>query len=148
MKVILVEDVKSMGNAGDIIKVSDGYARNFLFPKGLALEADDKNVKALNEDKKLASRKIAKRKRLAEDQVSALQGVKCILSRRVGDQGKLFGSVNSKDVEESLNTRGFKIDRKNILLSEPIKALGDFTVRIKVDQGVFANLAVTIIAEG
>lgn len=147
MKVILLENVKSMGKAGEIIKVSDGHARNFLFPKGLALEADDKNVKTLNEGKKLKSRKVERKIKLAEDLANSLKEAKCILTRRVGEQGKLFGSINSKDIEASLNAQGFQIDRKNIILSEPIKALGDFLVKVKLEQGVLAEITVKVVSE-
>ncbi len=147
MKVILNESIKSLGAAGEIIKVTDGYARNFLFPKGLAVEATDLNLKALEEGRKLTSQKIARRKKGAQDIAASLKEVKCILRRRVGDQGRIFGSVNSKDIEESLKAQGLPVDRKSILLPEPIRALGDFTVKIKIDLGVVAEIMIRVIPE-
>lgn len=147
MKVILHENIKSLGAAGEVIKVTDGYARNFLFPKGLAVEATDQNLKAVEEGRKLTSQKIARRRKGAQDIAASLKEAKCILGRRVGDQGRIFGSVNSKDIEESLKAQGLQIDRKNIILTEPIKALGDFTVKIKIDQGIFAEITVKVIPE-
>lgn len=147
MRVILSSNIKSLGAAGEIVKVSEGYARNFLFPKGLALEATEQNLKALDEDRKISSDKIARRKKSAQAIADTLKGMTCVLVRRVGDQGRIFGSVNSKDIEQALADQGLEIDRRNILLSEPIKSLGDFTVKIKIDQGIFAEIKVSLVPE-
>ncbi len=144
MQVILVKDVKNIGKTGEIIRVSDGYARNFLFPNHLALEANEKNLKTLAEGKKQASLRTEKVKKKARDLASQLGEVRLVIKRKIGDQGKIFGSVNARDIEEALSTRGFEIDRKNILLEEPLRSLGEYQVKIKLSSGVTAEIQVTV----
>ena len=147
MKIILKENVESLGKAGDVLKVADGYARNFLIPKGLALEASTKNVNVLEHEKKRILQKVIKDKKKAETLAEQIAGMTCTITRRIGEQDKLFGSVGVKDIEKSLSEQGFEVEKKNILLPEPIKALGEFPVKIKLPGGVTAELKVVIAPE-
>lgn len=147
MKVILKQNVPSLGKAGDLVKVNDGYARNLLIPKGLAIEADDKNIKAFEFEKKNILQKAQKEKAGAQDLAARLGQVTLTLSRKVGDQHKIFGSVTSKDIETALKEKGFDIDRKMIVHDEQIKSLGEFKVKIKLGTGIDTELKVNVIGE-
>jgi len=147
MKVILKQNVPSLGRAGDLVKVNDGYARNLLIPKGLALEADDKNIKAFELAKKNVLQKAQKEKAGAQDLASRLSQVTLTIPRKVGDQHKIFGSVTSKDIESALGEKGFDIDRKMIVHDEQIKHLGEFKVRIKLHSGIETEIKVNVIGE-
>jgi large subunit ribosomal protein L9 len=147
MKVILKEDFESLGKAGDAVKVADGYARNYLIPKGLAVEASSKNVKALDQEKHLVLQKLEKQKKNAESMAAKAAGVVCTIKRRIGEQEKLFGSVHPKDIEAVLRENEIDIDRKWIILEEPIKALGEYPVKIKFPGGVVAEIKVSVVAE-
>jgi large subunit ribosomal protein L9 len=147
MKVILKENVASLGKLGDTVKVSDGYARNYLIPKGLAVEADEKTLKVFAEQKKQILKQAEKIRKSAEATAAELQGLTLTIARRVGEQDKLFGSVNSKDIESALKDRGLAIERKAILLDEPIKAVGEFPVQIKLPAGVTAEITICVVAE-
>ena len=146
MKVILKQYVESLGKAGDMVKVADGYGRNFLIPKGLATEANTRNLKIFEHEKQRILHQAEKIHNQAEETASKLGGVTCTIARRVGEQEKLYGSVGVKDIEEALVARGIEIDRRSILLEEPIKALGEFPVRIKLSAGVTAEIKVSILA--
>ncbi len=145
MRVILKTDVESLGKVGDLIKVSDGYARNFLIPKGLAAEASSKNVKSLEHDKKMISQKAEREKKQAEEVLARYAGLTITIGRRTGEQGKLFGSVTTKDIEKSLNDQGFEVNRKNIVLSEAVKGIGDYPVQIKLYPGISANIVLKVV---
>ncbi|MDP1989865.1 MAG: 50S ribosomal protein L9 [Syntrophales bacterium] len=147
MKVILKQHVETLGKAGDTVKVADGYGRNFLIPKGLAVEANTRNLKTFEHEKQRILQHAEKIHQQAEDTATKLSGVTCSIARRVGEQEKLFGSVGVKDIEEALAAQGFEIDKRNILLDEPIKALGEFSVRIKISAGVTADIKVSVVAE-
>jgi large subunit ribosomal protein L9 len=147
MKVILKQNVDSLGKAGDAVKVADGYARNYLIPKGLAVEASNWSLKALENEKTQIMKKIETEKKKAEVMIERLAGVTLSLSRRVGEQDKLFGSVTTKDIEQSLQELGFEIDRKMIILEEPIKTPGEFPVKIKLQPGVMTEIKITVIGE-
>lgn len=147
MKVILKQNVPSLGKAGDLVKVNDGYARNLLIPKGMAVEADDKNVKALELQKKQLLQKARKEKAAAEELASRLSQITLTISRKVGDQHKIFGSVTSKDMETALKEQGFDIDRKMIIHDEQIKSLGEFEVKIKLGAGVEAKIKLNVVGE-
>jgi len=147
MKVILKENFEALGNAGDILKVTDGYARNFLIPKGIAAEANMRNVKALEHDKQNIFRKAEKERKLHESLAASLSGVTCTIAMRVGEQDKLFGSVTAKDIEEALLAQNVKIDRKSLVLDEPIKAIGEFPIVVKLGAGVTAEIKVNVVAE-
>jgi large subunit ribosomal protein L9 len=147
MNVILSENVDSLGKAGDKVKVADGYARNFLIPKGLAIEATSKNIGLLEHKKNYILQKISKEKKKAEILKEQLSGVTCTIARRVGEQGKLFGSVNTKDIEHALLQQGIEIDKKNIVLEETIKSLGEYSVKCKLQTSIAVEIKVAVVAE-
>ena len=147
MKVILKENVASLGKIGDMIKVSEGYARNYLIPKGLAIEASKKNIKVMEHDKKIIDKKAAKQKQTAEELRDKLESLTCTITRKEGEQGKLFGSVTTKDIEKSLAEQGVAVDRKSINLDEPLKSIGEFSVIVKIYPGVNATLKVVVVGE-
>ncbi|MGZ6291579.1 MAG: 50S ribosomal protein L9 [Syntrophales bacterium] len=147
MKVILKQNVDSLGKAGEAVKVADGYARNYLIPKGLAVEASNWSLKALENEKKQILKKLETERKKAEVMIERLAGVALSLTRRVGEQDKLFGSVTTKDIEQSLQELGIEIDRKMIILEEPIKTPGEFLAKIKLQPGVTTEIKVTVIGE-
>jgi large subunit ribosomal protein L9 len=147
MKVILKDNVESLGERGDILNVSIGYARNYLIPRGLAVEASNKNIKALELEKGIVERKEEKLQKRAESLRDEVAKVTCIIKRKVGEQDKLFGSVTSKDIEKALEEQGIKVDRKNISIDEPIKSLGEFPVTVKLYHGVTSEVKVVVVAE-
>jgi len=147
MKVIMKEDVASLGKRGDTVKVSDGYARNYLIPKGLALEATGKNINVLEHTKKLIAQQSEKEKKKAESQVQQYSGVTVTIPCKVGEMDRLFGSVTGKDIEKALVEKGFEIEKKQIVIEDPIKSLGEHRVKIKLYPGIFADITVTVIRQ-
>lgn len=147
MKVILKQNVESLGKVGDVIKVADGYARNFLIPKGLAVEASGKNVRMLEHDREMVSRQAEKERKRAEALVQQMSQVSCTIARKVGSQEKMFGSVTAKDIAAALKECGVEIDRKDIVLDEPIKSLGDFPVKLKLYPGITAEFQLRVVEE-
>ena len=147
MKIILQSDVSNLGQTGDIVRVKPGYARNYLLPRNKALVASVRNVKKLEHEKRIANFALAKARGGAEELASKLGTVEIKLARKVGDQGKLFGSVTSLDIERALSAEGFEIDRRQITLADPVKELGAFEVAVKLHKEVTATLKVEVIAE-
>ncbi len=147
MKVILKENVDSLGKVGETVKVSDGYARNFLIPKGLAVEASSKNVKSVEDDRRRILQKAEKDRRKAQATADRLAGVTFVVRRRVGEQEKLFGSVNARDIEQCAVEMGLELERKWIVLEEPIRELGTFPLKVKLPGGVTAEVTVSVEAE-
>ena len=147
MQVILKEDVSTLGKAGEVVKVADGYGRNYLIPQGLAATVNSRNIRVIEQEKKQILLKMDREKKKAEGFASQLSAVVCTIARRVGEQDKLFGSVNTKDIEESLSAQGITVDRRNIVLDEPIKTLGEFPVKVKLNAGVSAEIKVVVVAE-
>jgi large subunit ribosomal protein L9 len=147
MKVILKENVESLGSAGDTLKVADGYARNFLIPRGLAIEASSKSMNTLEQEKSRILQRVEREKKKAELLVDKIKGLTCTITRRVGEQDKLFGSVTTKDIEKSLLDQGIEIDRKTIILEEPIKSLGEFPVKIRLQPGITAEIKIIVVGE-
>ena len=147
MKVILKEDVSNLGKIGDMVAVADGYGRNYLLPRGLAIEASTRNVKILEHQKKVIRARIQKQKSGAEVLAKQLSAVSCTVAKKAGEEDKLFGSVTTKDIEEALKTEGFSIDRKQVLLEEPIKRLGVYPVTIKIHPEVTAEVKVWVVKE-
>ena len=145
MKVILLEEMPSLGKAGDAIKVADGYGRNYLIPQKKAIEATSKNMKVWEYQKNLLKDKISKVKKEAEKLAEKIESISCTVSKQTGEEDKLFGSVTSMDIEESLRGEGIEIDRKKIILDEPIKKLGVYTIPIKLHPEVIANLKVWVV---
>ena len=147
MIVILLKDVKGTGKAGEVIKVSDGFARNMLIPKGLATEATEGNVRSLEKQKKLAEDKKADEYARAKSLAEKISGLQVKIKTKSGEGGKLFGSITSKDIAEALKEQhGIDVDKKKFLLEGPIKHGGETTVDIKIFQDVVATLKVSINA--
>ncbi|HEX8712017.1 MAG TPA: 50S ribosomal protein L9 [Terracidiphilus sp.] len=147
MEVILKEDIANLGNRGDVVKVADGYGRNYLLPRKLALQANEANKAVIEQMKASAARRAATEKAQAEQQVAKLEPVALSFTRRAGDQGHLFGSVTSADIAAELAKQGFEIDRRKIQLSEPLKSVGEFVVPIRLYREVTARIRVKVQAE-
>ena len=147
MKVILQQTMDGVGHLGDILDVSDGYARNFLLPRGKALPASDKNVKAFEHLKRVTAEKAKKEKLEVEAYAKTLSAAPVTLSVQVGKENKLFGSVTAKDIEEALAGSGHNVDRRKIQLGQPIKELGTFTVPVKLHRDVTATVSVHVVAK-
>lgn len=147
MKVILKVDVKALGKKGQIFEVSDGYARNFLFPRGLALEATSGNLNDLASKKANEERKKEKEKQDAQALATNLNGIIVEISTKTGEGGRLFGSITSKEIAEALKAKhGIELDKRKLEIKDPIKALGTFTVQVKIHPEVTAQLQVHVKA--
>jgi large subunit ribosomal protein L9 len=147
MEVILREDIDHLGHRGDVIKVADGYGRNFLLPKKLAMEATAANKSVIDQMKQSAVRRSAKEKTDAEQLVAQLDLIELTFERRVGENEHLFGSVTSSEIAHGLESKGFHIDRRKVQLEEPLKQLGEFHVPVKLHREVTAHVKVTVKAE-
>jgi large subunit ribosomal protein L9 len=146
IQVVLTEDLPSVGDSGAVVNVKPGYARNFLIPRGLAAMATKRNVKQIDHQKRVAQARAAKQRVVAQQVANKLGDVRVTLKAQVGDEGqKLYGSITNRDIEEGLAALGFKIDKRKILLSEPIKELGSRKVAIKIAAGVDAEVLVEVI---
>ncbi|MBL8143960.1 MAG: 50S ribosomal protein L9 [Acidobacteria bacterium] len=145
MEIILKEPVEHLGNRGDIVKVAPGYARNYLLPRGLALQVTAGNRRQIDHMKKVAAIKEAEERAAAEALAARLSGVVCIIARKVGETDTLYGSVTAADIAEVLAAQKIEIDKRRIQLPEPIKALGDFAVPVKVHSGVVAEVKVQVV---
>lgn len=145
MEVILQEDISTLGKAGEIVKVRDGYARNFLFPKKKAILADRSNVKQLDHHKKAIAIRQAKVVKAAHDVKAKLEGAVVLLTKDAGEEDKLFGSVTSMEIVEQLKKQGFSLDKKMVHLEEPIRALGDFQVPVRLYTDVVATVKVSVV---
>lgn len=147
MKMILRKEVESLGKYGDVVKVTPGYARNYLIPRGLAIEASEGNLKQFEAQKEAYLRKEAERKKKADGIKSGLEALTLQFARKAGDDERLFGSVTPHDIEEAVKARGFEVERKDILLKEPIKTLGLHTVAVKLHSEVSADIKIDIVKE-
>jgi len=147
MKIILREDVPELGAIGDVVDVKDGYGRNYLLPMKLALPADMKSIRQLDHQKRLVDSYKSKVKKDASALADKLTGVSCTIPMLVGEQDKLFGSVTSKDIEGALAQEGVHISRKRIVLAEPIRQLGVFTVEVRLHPEISAKLKVWVVAK-
>ena len=147
MKLILREDVYNLGKSGELVNVKEGYARNYLLPRNLAMLASSANVRQLDHEKKVIELRQQKLKGGALEQAKKLEGVKVSIKRKVGEQDKLFGSVTALDIAEALAAAGHKLDRRLIHLPEPIRAVGDFPVEIRLHREVTAKLNVSVVGE-
>ena len=145
MKVILKQDFEKLGNTGDIINVKDGYARNFLIPRQIAYEATSSNMKRFEEEKKRIASQLTKEVKKSEKMAAELEKVSCTITVAVGEEDKLFGSVTSQDIAGALEEKGIEIDKRKILLEEPIKTLGIYTVPIKLHSEVNTNVKVWVV---
>ncbi|MDX9708628.1 MAG: 50S ribosomal protein L9 [Trichloromonas sp.] len=146
MNIILTENVENLGTIGQLVKVKPGYARNFLIPGGMAMEANPRNVKELEHRKRQLERKLQKLTQGAELLKKQIEALTCFFAHRAGEDGKLFGSVTSMEIGAKLAEAGIEIDRKKIVLNEPIKALGDYQVPVKLPAGVVASIKVIVTA--
>ena len=147
MKIILREDVDHVGKMGELVTVAAGYARNFLLPRDMAALATEKNVRALEHQKRLIEAKRKKERAAADELVKRLAGIPITITMQAGEEDKLFGSVTSKDIADALAAADFVIDKRKIVLEEPIKRLGDYTVTVKLHADITADFKVSVIAE-
>ena len=146
MQVILREDVNHLGEVGDLVTVKAGYARNFLLPRGLAVQANDRQVRRVEHEKRIIEARVAKARKGAEDEASKLNEVVITVEKSAGENGKLFGSVTAMEIEALLRDNGFKIDRRRIQLDENIKSLGEYDLGIKLHRDVIATIKVLVVA--
>ena len=147
MQVILLEDIPSLGKVGDKVKVSDGYGRNYLIPQKKAILATEKSLKAIEHQKRQVQQQLDKGKKDAEKEAQQIGQLSCTFAKPVGESGKLFGSVTSMEIEGFLKENGIEVDRKKILLEEPIKSVGMYNVPIKLNPEVTAHLKVWVVQE-
>ncbi|OGW33173.1 MAG: 50S ribosomal protein L9 [Nitrospirae bacterium GWC2_56_14] len=147
MQVILREDIDKLGKIGDLVKVADGYARNFLVPGKKAIEATPKNLNAMNHAKKMVSDRLRKLKKEAAADADRIKSLSVTIKAKVGEEGKLFGSVTSMDIVEAMKAQGVVIDKRKLVLDEPIKRLGDFMITVKLHSDVTADFKVSVIGE-
>ena len=147
MQVILRDRLENLGGAGDVVNVKPGYARNYLIPQGLAFEATDANVKRIESEKAQTAKRANDELQAARQRAAAFEGVSVTFTARAGEEGKLFGSITSADIAEKLGEQGVQVDRKQIQLDEPIKALGVFSVPVRLHADVRPELKVWVIKE-
>lgn len=147
MEVILREDVAHLGNIGEIVKVKDGYARNYLFPRGLAILADKRNMRELDHHRRVVDEKRKRVVSAAQEVAERISKVRLEFSARAGDGGKLFGSITNMDIEKMLADKGFAVERRRIRLEDPIKAVGEHVVSIALGAGVPCQIKVTVTAQ-
>lgn len=147
MEIILKKDAPSLGKMGSVVRVTDGYARNYLIPQGVGLEATPKNLKLLEKEIKIWQKKAEKQKEEAVQLAAEIEKLSLSFARKTGEEDKIFGSVTSLDIEEKMKENGIQIDRKKIHVEEPIKTLGIFTVPIKLHPEVTASLKISVVKE-
>jgi len=147
MKVILKDDVKNIGSMGQIIDVADGFARNYLVPRGLAMEANVKNMRALEHEKKVIQEKAKKVKISAQGISDKISNTTLVIKAKAGEEGKLFGSVTTMDIAEQLKNEGLDIDKKRISMDEPIKRIGSYMVNIRLHPEIITQVNVQVIEE-
>ena len=145
MKVILQETLEGVGNLGDLLDVSPGFARNYLLPRRKAVEANNRNIKAFEHAQRVTTEKAKKEKLDIEAHAKKLSSVSLTIPAQVGKDDKMFGSVTSKDIAEGLAEKGFEVDRRKIQLAQPIKELGTFTIPVKLPREVTASISVHIV---
>jgi large subunit ribosomal protein L9 len=146
VEVILRDDVPNLGKIGDVVRVKPGYARNYLLPRGLAIEANSKNLRVLEHQKRVIGAKADRDRKTAETQAKHVDGLELRVQARAGEEGRLFGSVTNLDIERLLAARGVAVDRRRIQLDEPIKQLGTYPVVIQVGRDVRATVQVIVEA--
>ena len=147
MKIILREDVEKLGKAGEVVKVKDGYGRNYLIPRQLAVLANVRNMKALDHDRRTIETRAKKIRKTAEATATTLSAVSLTLPAKAGEEGKLFGAITSRDIAAALGKAGVIVDRKAIQLADPIKQVGDYKVKIRVAADVLPEISVSVVPE-
>jgi len=147
MKVILREDVETLGKAGDVVKVADGFGRNYLIPKRLAVLADVRNLRALEHDRRVIGARAKKTRKTAEELGGKLSSLFLTIPAKAGEGGKLFGAVTSRDIAQALEQAGVPVDRKMVLLAEPIKQIGEYKVKVKAGTEMVPEISVKVVAE-
>lgn len=148
MKVILLEDVKKLGKAGDVVEVSDGYARNYLIPRGLAEKADKGKIRALQEKARVEERRQEKEREEAMAIAESLKERAITVKVKTGEQGRLYGSITSMDIADAIEKEfGVSVDKKKVEISEPIKALGSYSVSVRLFPGIISNVKVNVVAD-
>jgi large subunit ribosomal protein L9 len=147
MEVILREDIKTLGKAGELVRVKPGYARNYLLPHGLAYEATEGNKKRIAAETKARSVRLQSERAGAEREAATLSAVQLRLAGKAGEEGKLFGSITAQDIAEELGRQGHTVDRRRIELEHPIKTLGEHTVSVRLHPDVHAEVRVSVVAE-
>jgi large subunit ribosomal protein L9 len=145
MKVILQEDVANLGTTGQVVEVADGYGRNFLLPRSLAVLADERNTRRTEHVKRLAAARQTKVLASARELAAKITGTAVTIKRQAGAEDKIFGSVTNQDVQEALASQGVEVDRRNIVLAEPIRNIGVFQVAVRVHKSVEASVKVYVI---
>ncbi len=144
MKVILADDVRGLGHRGETVTVKDGYARNFLFPQGVAYEATTANLRRLDEEKKKYDDRMLSEKRVAEEVAGKVSGLTVVVTKKAGEADVLYGSVTASEIADALAARGIEVDRRRVELAEPIKRLGSHTVHVRLHRDVVAELTVEV----
>jgi large subunit ribosomal protein L9 len=147
MKVILKESVENLGTVGDLVTVKNGYARNYLVPRGIAVAADTKNMRAIQHERKALEKKRRRELTKVEELAKELEGTRLVFRRKAADQEHLFGSVTHIDVEGGLREKGFNVSRKQVALAHPIKSVGEFDVTLKLPGGVRTEIQVVVEKE-
>lgn len=147
MEVILKEDIPNLGKMGEVVRVRDGYARNYLLPRGLVLIANKRNLKLFEHQKRVIVQQRERVLRQAQTLAEKLSSVSLTMPVKTGEEGKLFGSVTNIDIEKALRAKGFDVERRKIHLDEPIKTLGDFEVPIRLAADVTANVKVSVVPD-
>lgn len=147
MKIILKESMENLGTVGDTVVVKDGYARNYLLPRGLAMLADPKNLKTVEHHRRSLEKKRLREVGKAQELAAALSGTRLVFQRRASDQNQLFGSVTNADIEARLQEKGYPLTRKQLVLDQAVKALGEFEVTVKVGGGVSTTIQVVVERE-
>ncbi len=148
MEIILREPIENLGGRGDVVLVANGYARNYLLPRKLALPVTDANRRQVERERVAAEAREAVERRDAQSVAARIAATECVIARRVGGTGTLYGSVTSADIAESLEGQQLVVDKRRIVLTEPIKELGDFVVPVRLRRDVSADLRVTVVREG
>lgn len=147
MRVILREDVTNLGRSGDVVAVRDGFGRNYLIPQGLAVLATERNVKQIDHQKKVIAARNARLTKDAQTVADRLGALEVVITRQAGEGDKLFGSVSSRDIEAALKDMGVVVDRKKIHLADPLKALGDYNVEVKLGHAVSGKIKVRVVSQ-
>jgi len=147
MDIILTENVKGLGTIGEVVNVKPGYGRNYLVPQGLAVEANDRNINEMEHHKRQLTHKAEKLSKEAADIKARIEAIECSFVHKASEEGKLFGSVTSMEIAEALAAKGVEIDRRKIILDQPIKDLDEHEVEIKLNAGANATVKVTVLSE-